>query len=176
MGGMGSAGRSREAGYSLVEVIVSLGILTGVIVAIASMFVLAQSNVKSGRLMTEATSIAQDIMEDINKLSYNGIQQTFGSGTSLTTLNSFTTCTDVVSTIPACDTTGEVVGKYANTQYQNIIKSHLWKGYASIKLQPIGGVPKPATFASGEALRVTVEVHWTELRRSRSVTVEGVRF
>ena len=35
-------------GFSLVEVIIALGLLTGVLVSIASMFVLAQFNVKSG--------------------------------------------------------------------------------------------------------------------------------
>jgi type II secretory pathway pseudopilin PulG len=159
-GAPASAGRR---GYSLVEVIVSLGILTGVIVAIASMFVLAQSNVKSGKLLTEATSVAQEVMEDLHKLSYNGLQASLAGSTVLTTLNSFTADT-------------RTSGTFANTQYQGSITSKLYNGWATITLQPIGGNVKPATFASGEAIRITVTVNWTELRRNRSVTVEGVRF
>jgi len=152
-----------RGGYSLVEVIISLGILTGVIVAIASMFVLAGSNVKSGKLLTEATSLGEDMMEDINKLSYTGVQASFAGATNISTFNNFTADTR----------TG---GSYAATTYASAITSKLWKGYGLITLQPIGGNVKPATFASGEAIRVTITIFWTELRRNRSVTIEGVRF
>ena len=155
--------RKRQAGYSLVEVIISLGILAGVIVAIASMFVLAQTNVKSGKLLTAATSIAQDVMEDINKLSYNGLQVFFVGTQNLSTL-----------TIYNADT--RTAGSHANTQYQSAISNALYNGYAIVALQPIGGNVKPAVWNTGEAIRVTVTVHWTEMRRNRSVTLEGVRF
>ena len=156
--------RQDQSGYSLIEVIVSLGILTGVILAIASMFALAQSNVRSGRIMTEAVAIGQDMMEDMNKLSYNGLQAAIAGSTVLTTLNSFTANT-------------KTAGVVITDAWQANIDTKLYKGFATIKLQPIGGVPKPATFASGEAIRVNVEVFWTELRRGqRSVQIEGVRF
>jgi len=151
------------AGYSLIEVIISLGILTGVIVAIASMFVLAQTTVKSGKLLTQATSIGEDMMEDINKLSYNGLQVYFVGTQNLATLTSYTADT-------------RTAGSYAATTYANIIKAKLWKGYALITLTPIGGNVKPAVWNSGEAIRVSITIFWTELRRNRSVTVEGVRF
>lgn len=157
------AGRRRSGGFSLIEVIVSLGILAAVLVAIASMFVLGQSNVNSGRKLTEATSVAQHIMEDINKLSYNGLKIFFVGTPNLTTL-----------TIYTADT--RVAGSYAQTQYKPLIDDRLYKAYALIDLQPIGGNVKPAVWATGEAIRVTVTVYWTELRRDRSVTIEGVRF
>lgn len=152
-----------EGGFSLVEVVVALGMLAAVLVAIASMFVLGQSNVQSGRKMTEATSIAQHIMEDVNKLSYKGLQVFFVGSPNLTTLTSYTADT-------------RVNPSFANTQYKALIDDRLWKGYALIVLQPIGGNVKPAVWSTGEAVRVTATVYWTELRRNRSVTVEGVRF
>ena len=84
-----------QGGYSLVEIVVSLGILSAVLVAIASMFVLGQSSVNSGRKLTEATSLAQHIMEDINKLSYDGLQSSFGGSTILTNLQFYTADTRV---------------------------------------------------------------------------------
>ena len=155
--------RTSTAGYSLVEVIVALGILTGVILAIASMFTLGQASVKSGKLMTEATSIGQDIMEDVNKLSYNGLQVFFVGAQNLSTLQVYT-----------ADTRG--AGSYAKAQYDTQIRNKLWKGYATIQLRPIGGTASPVVWASGEAIRITVTVFWKELRRDRTVTVEGVRF
>ena len=155
--------RNGPGGYSLIEVIISLGILTGVIVAIASMFVLAQSNVKSGKLMSEATSVAEDMMEDINKISYNGMQIFFVGAQNLATLTSYTADT-------------RTAGSYAATNYASLISSKLFKGYATITLTPIGGNVKPAVWNTGEAIRVSITIFWTELRRNRSVTVEGVRF
>ncbi len=151
---------AREGGYSLVEVVVALGIITAVLVAIASMFILAQANVKSGRELTEATSVAQHIMEDINKLSYNGLEIFHPS--TWTTLNSYTADTRVSG--------------YAQTHYKALIDEKLWKAYALVTFTPIGGNIKPATFASGEAIRIKVTVHWKEINRNRSVTMEGVRF
>ncbi len=155
--------RRDQAGFSLVEVIVALGLLTAVLVAIGSMFVLGQSSVRSGRELTEATSIAQHIMEDINKLSYNGLKIFFVGAQNLTTLTSYTADTRVATS-------------YAETQYKSLIDNQLFKGYALIVLQPIGGNIKPAVWSTGEAIRITVTIHWTELRRSRSVAMEGVRF
>jgi type II secretory pathway pseudopilin PulG len=155
--------RARQGGYSLVEVLISLGILAGVIVAIASMFVLAGTNVKSGKLMTEATSIGQDILEDVNKLSYNGLQIFFVGTQNLSTLTVYNADTRTTSS-------------YANTQYQANIANRLYNGYAIITLLPIGGPIKPAVWNTGEAIRVSVTVNWTELRRNRSVTIESVRF
>ena len=152
-----------QGGFSLIEVIVSLGILAAVLVAIASMFVLGQSNVNSGRKMTEATSIAQHIMEDVNKLSYNGLKTFFVGTPNLNTLTLYTADT-------------RVIGSYAETEYQALIDKRLYKSYALIDLQPLGGNIKPAVWASGEAIRITVTIYWTELRRNRTVTVEGVRF
>lgn len=65
--------RHGEKGYSLVEVLVSMGLLAGVMVAVCSMFVLGGTYVKAGRQLTTATSLAQDMLEDVNKQSYTGL-------------------------------------------------------------------------------------------------------
>ena len=155
--------RRKQEGFSLIEVVVALGLLSAVLVAIASMFVLGQSNVQSGKKLTEATAVAQHIMEDINDLSYNGLKIFFVGAQNLNTLTSYTADT-------------RVSGSYAQTQFQPRITGKLFKGYATIVLQPIGGTVKPAVWATGEAVRITVTVYWTELRRNRSVSIEGVRF
>lgn len=155
--------RKGAKGFSLIEVVIALGLLTTVLVAIASMFVLGQANVKSGRTLTEATALAQHIMEDVNKLSYNGLQTFFVGTPNLSTLTSYTADT-------------RVAGSYANTTYDTFITSKLYKGYALIVLTPIGGNIKPAVWNSGEAIRINVTVRWTELRRNRSVSIENVRF
>src|SRR5262245_37558773 len=126
----------RQRGFSLIEVLISLGVLTGVIMAIASMFVLARTNVNSGKQLTEATSIAQDILEDVNKLSYNGLQVFFVGTQNLSTLTVYNADTRTASS-------------YANTQYQTNIANRLYNGYGIITLLPIGGPIKPAVWNTG---------------------------
>ena len=47
--------RQREQGFSLVEVILALGILAGVLISIAGLFIMGSKQVKSGRTSTFRT-------------------------------------------------------------------------------------------------------------------------
>ncbi len=152
-----------QRGYSLIEVVVSLGLLTGVMVAICSMFVLGGTYVKAGKELTEATSLAQDMMEDINKQSYNGLYLMLWTGTP-----------DPNATVIASDT--RVSGSVANALWGPGIRTRLHNGFAVVTMTPLGGPASPPTFASGEAVRVTVALGWRELRRDRSLRIEHVRF
>ena len=64
----------------------------------------------------------------------------------------------------------------ANSLWGNQIRSNLFKGYSVITMKPIGGTVTPATFASGEGIRVSITLGWTELRRNRTVKMENVRW
>ena len=153
----------REMGYSLVEVLVSLGLMAGVMVAVCSMFVLGGTYVKAGKELTEATALAQDMMEDINKQSYTGLYLLLQTGTPDPNLQ-----------VTTSDT--RVSGSVADNLWGNNIRTKLWKGYGVVTMKPIGGTVTPATFATAEGIRVTVNLAWSELRRNRSVKVESVRF
>ena len=156
-------GTREEAGFSLVEVLVALGLLTGVMVAVCSMFVLGGTYVKSGKELTQATALGQDIMEDLNKQSYTGLYL-FLQGASPDP-NAITVTSDT--------RTG---GSVADATWGSNIRSKLFQGYAVIAMKPIGGTVTPATFASGEGIRVTVTLGWKELRRDRSVKIENIRW
>jgi len=153
----------KEGGFSLVEVLISLGLMTGVMVAICSMFVLGGTYVKAGKQLTQATALSQDIMEDLNRESHNGLYLLLQGGTP-----------NPAATSTSSDT--RVPGSVANTLWGNDIRSKLHQGYAVVTMQPIGGSLSTPTFASGEAIQISVEMGWTELRRNRSVKIEGVRF
>ena len=157
-------GRARsERGFSLIEVLVSLGLMTGVMVAVASMFVLGGSYVKSGKTLTTATALGQDMMEDLNKQSYTGLYLLLQGGSP-----------DPNATSVTSDT--RVSGSVANSLWGNQIRTSLFKGYSVVTMTPIGGTVTPPTFASGEGIRVSVTLGWTELRRNRSVKMENVRW
>ena len=46
-----------EQGFSLIEVVIAIGILAGVLLSICSMFILGGRQLKTGKTMTEATTI-----------------------------------------------------------------------------------------------------------------------
>ena len=158
-----SPDRRRQKGYSLVEVLVSLGLMAGVMVSVCSMFVLGGTYVKSGKQLTQATALAQDIMEDVNKQSYNGLYLLLQTGTP-----------DPNATGITSDT--RTSGSKANALWGTDIRSKLYGGYAVVQMTPVGGTVSTPTFASGEGIRVSVQLGWAELRRNRSVKIESVRF
>ena len=60
--------RRFEAGMSMVEVLIALGIMAGVLISVASLFVLGGQRVKGGRDMTQALAVASDILEGLNNV------------------------------------------------------------------------------------------------------------
>ena len=62
--------RHSEPGFSLIEVILAIGMLSTVMISISSMFILGGRQMQSGKKMTEATVIAQDIMEMFEEQSF----------------------------------------------------------------------------------------------------------
>jgi hypothetical protein len=127
------------------------------------MFVLGGTYVKSGRQLTQATALAQDIMEDINKQSYTGLYNMLQGASPDPNAQSATSDT-------------RVSGSVANTQWGSDIRTKLYNGYAVVQMVPIGGTVSPATFATGEAIRIDVSLGWAEMRRNRTVKVEGIRW
>ena len=155
--------RRTESGYSLIEVLIALGLMSGVMVAVCSMFVLGGTYVKSGKQLTQATALAQNIMEDINKYSYTGAYLYVQGGSP-----------DPNATSASSDT--RVSGSVANTAWGSDIRSKLFGGYAVVDMSPIGGTATPANFSTGEGIRVTITLGWKEMRRNRTVKVENVRW
>jgi type II secretory pathway component PulJ len=48
----------KETGFSLVEVVIALGLLAGVLITISGLFVMGAKQVKSGRASSEALAVA----------------------------------------------------------------------------------------------------------------------
>lgn len=150
--------RRRERGMTLVEILIALGILAGVLVSVASLFVLGGQRVKSGRQMTEASTIASDILEEV---------ESFGD--------------QVVDLFPSCTTnTGCTVStdtdSFASAQWNALIKQSLYMGRAEITLTPLGGAVSPPTFDSAEGIRAHLDVIWNEGPNVKTLTVETVLF
>lgn len=149
----------RQNGFSLLEVILALGLLGSVMIAISSMFIIGGREVKSGREMTEALSIAQDIVEEIKTFSYRQTYQFFGAADTGSTV------------ISDSSSPGEPADKW-----QPGIDQKLNLGRALVRVTPVGGPDTPSQFNSADFLQVLVRVEWQEGIRARSLQLQSLRF
>ena len=149
------AAQGREEGFSLVEVVIAIGVLAGVLLSICSMFILGGRQLKGGKTMTEATAISHDIMETFGKLSYNTLYTSFGAADTATSISISTSS----GTNPITPWQAEIARKLAN-------------GVATATLVPVGGT----NFGNGKGIKMTVSVTWNELGRAQTVSLATVRF
>ena len=155
-----------DRGFSLVEVVLAMGLLAGVLIATSGLFIVAGKQVKSGRTSSEALAVAKEIHEDMVGWGYSQLWGMFGYDGQASTYTVDT------RTSAAC------------AGWQATLASKLGpSAFASILLQSVDSVGGGATNfadASGNvlarAVRVSVTVNWLEVPgRARSVTVGTVR-
>lgn len=151
-----------QSGFSLVEVVIALGLLAGVLISIGGLFVIGGKQVKSGRTSSEALALGKEIQEEMNAWGYTQIWGMFGYNGQAAT---YTVDTRTNATC---------------TPWQTTLNQKLGpSAYALIKLDSVqnaAGTTTNFADASGNILaktvRVSVTVNWTELPgRARSVTV-----
>ena len=152
-----------EAGMSMIEVLIALGIMAGVLISVASLFVLGGQRVKGGRNMTQALAVASDITESLRTQGYLSMPESMPSCCGGGSCDAVTGCT-VDSRTDA----------FALTEWQPWVDQELYLGYAEITITPLGGSISPPTFASSDGIRVHVEITWNEGTSQRSVIQETV--
>lgn len=147
--------RTDERGFSLIEVVVALGLLAGVLISIAGLFILGNKQVKSGRTATEALSVARGILEEMDGWAF---RQTF-------LLYGF----DGAATSYTVDTR---TNAYAS-KWQPTLSEKLPGSFATVALTSLG--TGPPTMLTTRAIRVVVTVSWSEQGRARTVRLGTVR-
>lgn len=164
-----------EDGYSLIEVLAAAALLLGVLLTIMGMFVYGGRSVNSGKMMTRATSIATDVLEEFRALSFS---QTYlviedGGNAAVDTRYTWNSPTNA----PNYPADPSYVAKL--TAWKNEVEAALPRGEVTITvrgLQNLGtvGQPDPAEIAFSQArlLQVVVSVRWRQANRPRSVVFE----
>jgi type II secretory pathway pseudopilin PulG len=71
--------KSKEAGYSLIEVIIGVGLLSVIAMAIVGLFVQGRKDVESGKKLTAGLSICQHVAEDLDSLPYTALYGSWGT-------------------------------------------------------------------------------------------------
>jgi prepilin-type N-terminal cleavage/methylation domain-containing protein len=143
----------REAGFSLIEVIVSLGLLGSVLLGVAGMFILGERQVRRGRIESVALTAAQTILEDIGGWNHAATWERFGLSGSAATYS--------------IDTQ---VNTFAQ-RWQPRLHELLADGRAEIRVESCDG----ADLVDTDAVRVVVTVFWTEAKRARRTELALVR-
>jgi prepilin-type N-terminal cleavage/methylation domain-containing protein len=161
--------RPGARGFSLIEVIVALGMLAAVLLAISGLFAQGANSIKGGKEMTEALAQATDILEDINSLSYRQVWSVFGGSGTDTSLQADT----------------RVTSNFAH-RWQAQLEEAVWQGYALIDVIPVGidtvlplctaSPPAQPNFQCGQGLRVVVTVYWDERGNDQQLSLSTVRF
>jgi len=161
---MRTSRRHTEAGMTLVEVILALGLMASVLISVASLFVLGGQRVKGSRNMTQGMAIASNVMEDLYGLGINIMPTTFPD-----------CCPGGCAAATGCTVTSDS-DAFLQSRWLPAIEKKLGQGRLEITLVPVGGSVTPPTFSSCEGLRLSAEVMWNEGASQRSVYEETVLF
>ena len=151
----------REGGFSLIEVVIALGLLAGVLISISGLFILGGKQVKSGRTASEALAVGREVLEQMNNWGFKQTYEAFGC----TATN--TTCTVDTRTSTQVDAQA----------WQATLSSKIGpNGYAIVTISSLVQSGGPPALNATKALRVEVVVNWTENGvRSRNVKLGTVR-
>ena len=151
--------RRSEGGFSLVEVVIALGLLAGVLISISGLFIIGDRQVKSGRTSSEALSVGRTILEEMNRWGFRQTYLMFGS------------TYDGAAQSYSIDSRTNTVA----SQWQSTLDEKLVNSYATIDIQSLGPGSVPPDLDVTRAMRVLVTVFWDEGQRHRSLRVGTVR-
>jgi hypothetical protein len=151
-----------EGGLNLIEVIVALALMATVMLGISTLFIHGGQSVKSGKELTEATSIGTDIMEEIDELAYNQVYGKFGG-------------TDLQTGLTVNTLTNSYASKWQPAIDERLTTPH-YQARATITLTPLGGPTSPPQFATAQTIRVLVNVEWEQGSRHHTAEFATARF
>lgn len=150
-------GPGGPAGFSLVEVVVALGLLAGVLISISGLFVLANRQLDGGRNQSIALSVARHIVEEMDGWGFRQVYGTFGFDGAA-----------------AAYTVDSRTNAYA-AKWQAELESRLGGSSAEIVIESASESGPGPALRDARAIRVRVTVRWSEGLRQRQVTLAALR-
>lgn len=149
--------RPCQQGFSLIEVVIALGLLAMVLISVSAMFSEGRHEVQSGRTASEALALSRSILEEMKGWAFHQTYSMYGL--------------DGTATTYTVDTrTNTFAG-----QWQPILDEKLVDGYASIRILSVATGGSTPVLASSKAIRVIVTVRWNEGPRSRMIELGVVK-
>lgn len=168
-------GRAPEAGFSLIEALVAIGIAGALLVSVGGLFVAGSRSVRSGRELTRAVVLAKSALEDVEGWPYLRLSAQAGASDTDTTA-SWTT--DDAN--PTFGGGPEDIARMAATadDWRQRVQTELPQGVLIYEVDGLRGFPTEssdglAPFQAARMSRVGITVSWVEPGgRARSVVIE----
>jgi Tfp pilus assembly protein PilV len=166
-----------EGGYSLIEVLAASGLLLAVLLAIMGMFVYGGRSVNAGKMMTKASSISGDVLEELRKIGLRQVPTVVEDQAGWADLTSVTW--NSTNNLPNYPDDAAAQARLAAWAAQ--VKTGLPQGQITITMRGLANLgtanadPDEATFTNAGLIQIVVTVRWTEVRRQRSVVFETLR-
>ena len=117
----------QQRGFSMIEVLLALGLLGAVLIAISSLFIMGGQRVRQGRERTEALSAATHVMETLDSVSYRGLY------------TNFTTASDPGAAAGPLSIDSRTNAATIALGWQTLIDTNLDNAYALLTVSRIGG-------------------------------------
>ncbi|MFQ5803135.1 MAG: prepilin-type N-terminal cleavage/methylation domain-containing protein [Candidatus Methylomirabilales bacterium] len=154
--------RSRS-GFTLIEILIAMAVLTVGLLGVASLYPVAYVNVDAGGKLTEATALAQSFLEQLRTIGatdFDGMAGPFPAQG----FNGMST--------DACAGNAICVGWGNNLDVANGGQLPQGVGTVTITCQDGGGAPQPCTPSqAGWLATLNVTVNWIDLRGQRTMTL-----
>jgi prepilin-type N-terminal cleavage/methylation domain-containing protein len=146
-----------QGGFSLIEVVVALGLLAAVLISVSGLFVLAHRQVDGGRKHSVALSVARDIMEEMDGWGFRQLYLEYGFDGSASSYMADSRTNDVAA------------------GWQDALDAELHSSYAEILVESLDEGAGPPALTAARCIRIQITVHWMEGLRPRSVRLASVR-
>lgn len=163
--------RARASGFSLAEVLVAVALLSVILLALFGLVTAGMRRSYGGKKMTEATVLAEHVMERANVEAPQDLMSAAGTDTTATRTWSLTA--GAVTPAAESGSTAPVVQR--NEWRTLLLRSNLPHPPGSPATLTVTMDARPAgrTFATAATVRITVDVGWAEFgTRRRTVRLQ----
>ncbi len=161
--------RRPDAGFSLVETLIASGLLAFILLSVSGLFIVGGQNVRAGRELTKATTIANSAMEQILAWNYDKVFA-FAGGVATDQTKTW----DTSQANPAYQGTPTDVTDMTATAnaWRDTVRTQLQGGKLTFKVDGIARLPTSldpglTTYQLSHFLRVTITVEWLERKNRR---------
>jgi prepilin-type N-terminal cleavage/methylation domain-containing protein len=174
------ANYKRQAGFNLVEVLIAMALLATVLIGIMSLFFFGQRNVYSGKQMTQAVSLGNNVLEDLTAL--NVAQRYAAFGITPTTPRATVTIDGVsypnsiirrTTEITAATDPAGLMNRWQTLMSDNYRFNNGRMTLVFTPTEDPANTPAQIQTATVHQLRVIVQ--WQEGRRARNMTVDSMK-
>ena len=174
--------KKRNAGYSLIEVLIALAITSIVLLTVVTLFYMGKRNIYSGKQQSYAVSIGTRILEDLSGFTAADLLDAFtlddtitlGNVTvqGVTYANSFqrdtTTCTAAATPPPNWDCTGDKANVWLLSNWKDTIDpTKLQDAVVGVIFTPTNPVDSTKKVSTARFIKMRVYIQWKEAQRQR---------